>query len=384
MSKVVFITISLLVVMVASALLAYPVHAALPSCSSPTVQTNPTPLINNQRKAKFTINIGNNQNYADYKMEFRCGGNAVVDATKEGSTDISVEFDRSTTSSPCEFSANTHEIVVKAVISNQDVDQCTATYRVLDSNTQCRLTINPDSGISSATKLEVSGENLTNGGRFSVFVDDDAIDFANNITGRALIDLPAGPGAGNVDTPQFGPKSIPQELMIPGAHMISLRQKTNTRDWFNLRKSEADFFGPPVCHITFTVGTPTNPGGVATAGAAPKVCKTGDPTCTLGGGIPCPDGSNGFSTAIGCIHTNPVEFAKDILKFAIGIGGGLAFLMMLLGAYQMLTSQGNPDILKAGQERLTSAVIGLLFVIFAVLFLQIIGVGILGLPDFKP
>lgn len=89
-----------------------------------------------------------------------------------------------------------------------------------------------------------------------------------------------------------------------------------------------------------------------------------------------------IATAIGCIRTNPAEFGQDFLKFAIGIGGGLAFLMMLLGAFQMLTSSGNPDTLKAGRERLTSAVIGLLIVIFAVLFLQIIGVDILKLPGF--
>lgn len=93
-------------------------------------------------------------------------------------------------------------------------------------------------------------------------------------------------------------------------------------------------------------------------------------------------GNPGIATAIGCIHTNPTELVKDLLKFITGIAGGLAFLMMLLGAFQMLTSAGNPDTLNAGRERLTSAVIGLLFVIFAVLLLQIIGVDILKIPGF--
>ncbi len=89
-----------------------------------------------------------------------------------------------------------------------------------------------------------------------------------------------------------------------------------------------------------------------------------------------------IATAIGCIHTNPVEFTKDIMKFVLGIAGGLAFLMMLMGAFQILSSADNPDTLKAGRERLTSAVIGLLLVIFAVLLLQIIGIDILHLPGF--
>lgn len=108
--------------------------------------------------------------------------------------------------------------------------------------------------------------------------------------------------------------------------------------------------------------------------------------CSKAGGDPCPDPDKtrgpAFKTAIGCVHTNPAEFVKDLMKFVIGIGGGLAFLMMLLGAYQMLSSAGNPETLKAGQDRLTSAVIGLLFIIFTVLLLQIIGLDILAIPGF--
>lgn len=106
--------------------------------------------------------------------------------------------------------------------------------------------------------------------------------------------------------------------------------------------------------------------------------------CSLANGDPCNDAVRGpgFKTAIGCIHTNPPEFVKDFLTFVIGIGGGIAFLMMLLGSFQMLTSAGNPEALQAGRERLTSAIIGLLFVIFAVLLLQVIGVDILKLPGF--
>jgi len=94
------------------------------------------------------------------------------------------------------------------------------------------------------------------------------------------------------------------------------------------------------------------------------------------------DAKTGIQTAIGCIHTNPVALVKDLLIFIIAISGGLAFLMMLLGAFQMLTSAGNPDTLNAGKERLTNAVIGLLFIIFSILLLQIIGADILKLPDF--
>lgn len=138
------------------------------------------------------------------------------------------------------------------------------------------------------------------------------------------------------------------------------------------------------------IGT-TSPKGIVRV----KECKDKDDPgfdssihmhCASAGGISCSNNLNdsnpGFITAIGCIHTNPTKLVEDILKFVLGIGGGLAFLLMLVGAFQMLTSAGNPDHLNAGRERITSAVIGLLLIIFAVLILQIIGVDILQIPGF--
>ncbi len=116
-----------------------------------------------------------------------------------------------------------------------------------------------------------------------------------------------------------------------------------------------------------------------------KKCGEVGVHCPPSGGDICDEtGTRGpaIKTAIGCIHTNPNEFVKDLLTFIIAIGGGLAFLMMLLGAFEMITSNGNPESLANGRSRLTSAVIGLLFIIFAVLLMQIIGVGLLALPEF--
>lgn len=113
----------------------------------------------------------------------------------------------------------------------------------------------------------------------------------------------------------------------------------------------------------------------------PSIVVGVDSICTKSTGREgCAD--NAISTAVGCIHTSPAALVKDVMTFVIGIGGGIAFLMMLLGAFQMLTSAGNPETLNAGKERLTSAVIGLLMVIFAVLLLQIIGWGVLKIPGF--
>ncbi len=92
---------------------------------------------------------------------------------------------------------------------------------------------------------------------------------------------------------------------------------------------------------------------------------------------------NGVETAIGCVPTEPVALIKGVLTFSTRIAGGLTLLLMIFGAFEMITSAGNPDTLKKGQERFRDAIIGLLFIIFSVLLLQIIGVDILGIPGFK-
>lgn len=97
----------------------------------------------------------------------------------------------------------------------------------------------------------------------------------------------------------------------------------------------------------------------------------------------CPD-QESINTAIGCIPVkNTNAFVSFILRWAIGIGGGIAFLLILYSGFMIMTSQGNPERLKAGQELLTSALAGLIMLIFSAFILKIIGVDILQLPGLK-
>ena len=92
----------------------------------------------------------------------------------------------------------------------------------------------------------------------------------------------------------------------------------------------------------------------------------------------------GIDTAIGCIPMgNTNEFIGFILGWAIGVGGGIAFLLMLFAGFQIMTSAGNPDRLRAGQELLTSAVSGLILLIFSVFILRTIGIDILGITGLR-
>ena len=54
--------------------------------------------------------------------------------------------------------------------------------------------------------------------------------------------------------------------------------------------------------------------------------------------------------------------------------------MMVFGGFKILVSAGDPKGVQAGGETITSALIGLLFIIFSVFLLELIGVKILGIP----
>lgn len=88
-------------------------------------------------------------------------------------------------------------------------------------------------------------------------------------------------------------------------------------------------------------------------------------------------------TALGCIPTNDLnEFIKWFLGKIIYIASGIAFLIMVFGAFQIITSSGNPERIQAGKEVITSAVSGLLFIILSLFLLKLIGVDILHIPGF--
>ena len=91
-------------------------------------------------------------------------------------------------------------------------------------------------------------------------------------------------------------------------------------------------------------------------------------------------GGDSIETAIGCIPVgNTNSFMGWILGWAVGVGGGIAFLLIVYASFMVMTSQGDPARLKAGQELLTSAISGLIMLIFSVFILKFIGVDILGL-----
>lgn len=94
--------------------------------------------------------------------------------------------------------------------------------------------------------------------------------------------------------------------------------------------------------------------------------------------------NNGINTALGCIPINSgTAFAEWFLPRLLGVMGGVAFLLMLYGGFLMITSAGNPDKVKAGHETITSAIAGLVFAIFSLFILRLIGIDILQIPGLQ-
>jgi len=90
-----------------------------------------------------------------------------------------------------------------------------------------------------------------------------------------------------------------------------------------------------------------------------------------------------IDTAIGCIPVQDTgKLVEWLFRWAVGIGGGVAFLLILYGGFLVMTSQGDPKRAAGGQETITSAVMGLIMLIFSVFILRVIGVDILGIPGF--
>lgn len=111
--------------------------------------------------------------------------------------------------------------------------------------------------------------------------------------------------------------------------------------------------------------------------------------CGLGTRGPCgkkilPDGTvtkdYTCDTAIGPIDTGPNEFVKQLFGVLLGISGGVALLLILYSGYRIMASRGDPEKLQGAKETLTSAIVGLLFIIFSLVILEIVGVDILRIP----
>lgn len=91
----------------------------------------------------------------------------------------------------------------------------------------------------------------------------------------------------------------------------------------------------------------------------------------------CCPGFVGVRTGADTCKCEPADWAiKEFLNIANGIALPLAVIvgmfLIVLAGYKILTSQGNPTELQTGKDNLTSAIIGLIFILTAVSILRVI------------
>lgn len=89
-----------------------------------------------------------------------------------------------------------------------------------------------------------------------------------------------------------------------------------------------------------------------------------------------------YYTVLGCLSTESNLFVKSILSIVFAVAGGIAFLAVLGGAATVLTSAGDPVRLQNGKDMITSALFGILLIVFSVFLLRIVGLDILRIPGF--
>jgi hypothetical protein len=91
---------------------------------------------------------------------------------------------------------------------------------------------------------------------------------------------------------------------------------------------------------------------------------------------------NSCQTALGALPTTLSSLLTTVFSIALSIAGVLALVLIIISGYRLMISQGNPEQVKGAREQLTAAILGLLFIIFSLVILQVISTNILKIPGF--
>lgn len=119
----------------------------------------------------------------------------------------------------------------------------------------------------------------------------------------------------------------------------------------------------------------------ALALAAANILSLNNPVRAIDPNGQC--GDTAIDTALGCLSVETKGFTVSLLTFLAGTAGAIALVIMLIATIQIMTGGDNAEAVKKGKELFTSAVTGLLFIIFSVTLLRIVAGDIIQLPGFN-
>ncbi|MCE7897732.1 MAG: hypothetical protein DPW11_02440 [bacterium] len=136
--------------------------------------------------------------------------------------------------------------------------------------------------------------------------------------------------------------------------------------------------------ITKSGYTPTDLPDTPSAATDPQTTTTSEQSSSgrQAGFFPTTCGEGSLATALGCLPYEYRAFITTLLRFLVGISGGISLIVMLTGVIRLITSSGDSKQVQSGRELFTAGIAGLLLVIFSVSLLRLFAADILKLPGF--
>lgn len=92
----------------------------------------------------------------------------------------------------------------------------------------------------------------------------------------------------------------------------------------------------------------------------------------------------GVASGLGIdIPSDPAKLITTILSIVLSLSGGIAVILIIRAGYKLMVSQGDPEKIQESKNELTSAIAGLLFIIFSFVIIQFVTTDLLRLNDPK-
>ncbi len=96
----------------------------------------------------------------------------------------------------------------------------------------------------------------------------------------------------------------------------------------------------------------------------------------------CPN-INDINTDFGCFPNDPIGFVLAFYRIGLPFVGGVALIILMIGGYTLMTSQGDPQRVRSGKAWIYYAIGGLLLAVFGYVIIQTIAGDILKIPGFS-
>lgn len=230
--------------------------------------------------------------------------------------------------------------------------------------------------------LQISGDNIDDGGSsqgngFKVLLDGLNFPFCGSVNRKTDCYFQNGNSF-----------NITETQLSVGEHTITVNQDKNngivlcTKKIIINQEGKASPIPAAISHITgsddtektinLSVSTPTS-----LCDSVPDQFKSKCIACAGSGE------NAGIWTGLGCIPTDVTSLTKKIFNLFSGLLGLFIFYCIISNGFKVMISRDSADAMKKAQEAITSCIVGLLVLVFSVLFLRIVGVDILKIPGWS-